>query len=134
MTHDNLRERFFLELTRWFNQPHRMPLLIRGARQVGKSFCVTEWGSRNNKKLLSINFEESPQFADIFEPDLNVKRIIDEITIITGVSLKEGDVILFLDEIQKCPKAITALRYFYEKVPELPVIAAGSLLEFVLEE
>jgi predicted AAA+ superfamily ATPase len=129
-----LERDFFVELTKWFNQPHRMPLLIRGARQVGKSFCVTEWGRRNNKKLLSINFEESPQIAEIFESDLNVRRIIDEITIIKGVSLKESDVILFFDEIQKCPKAITALRYFYEKVPELPVIAAGSLLEFVLEE
>ncbi len=83
---------------------------------------------------LEINFEELSKLKSIFEADLDINRIIDELTFYSGKSIKNGQVLIFFDEIQACPQAITSLRYFYEKAPNIPVIAAGSLLEFVLQE
>lgn len=126
--------KLFSELSNWLSEVDRKPLLIRGARQVGKSWAVAEWCDRKKLKLVTINFEEHPRYASIFEQDLDVNRIIDDIATTFGVSLRNPSTVLFLDEIQKAPKAITALRYFYEKAPGVIVIAAGSLIEFVLEE
>jgi len=83
---------------------------------------------------VTINFEEQPRFGALFETDLDVQRIANEISLAMNVSLSDPTTVLFLDEIQRAPKAITALRYFYEKRPDLVVVAAGSLIEFVLEE
>lgn len=125
--------KFFQELTNWSRQPDRRPLLVRGARQVGKTWGVQQWCKEQSLKLISINLEEQPKFIKLFEEDLDVNRIVDELSLFFGVSLRDPGTVLFFDEIQKAPKAITALRYFYEKAPELLVIAAGSLIEFVLE-
>lgn len=126
--------RLIKELADWHVGVDRKPLLIRGARQVGKSWAVKKWCKQFELQLVEINFEERPNLASIFEQDLNVDRIINDISAAFGISLRTPRVVLFLDEIQLAPKAITALRYFYEKVPELAVVAAGSLVEFVLEE
>ncbi len=118
-------------LVDWARHPRRKPLLLRGARQVGKTYAVealahTEfpWG------MVKIDFEKTPVFAKIFAQDLDVKRIISELEFATGQAIKPGESLLFFDEIQNCPRAIMALRYFYEELPALHVIAAGSLLEF----
>jgi predicted AAA+ superfamily ATPase len=123
-------------LTEWYNRKDRMPLLVRGARQVGKSYAIKAWAREHlgAENLLEINLEERPQLKSIFEKDLVVERIIDDLNLYTGFDLRAPNKILFIDEIQYCPQAIMALRYFYEKAPEIAVIGAGSLIEFVLKK
>ena len=122
-------------LTDWNQTNDRKPLLIRGARQVGKSFLVRKWANRSigSDKVLEINLEEQPRFRELFKRSLNPADILRELNSLTGFSFVE-DSLLFIDEIQACPPALTALRFFYEKMPHQRVIAAGSLLEFILEE
>jgi predicted AAA+ superfamily ATPase len=117
----------------WAKQIQRKPILLRGARQTGKSYSVRELG-KSFKSYVEINFERQPEYADLFKKDIDVSRIVRELSIITGKSIVPGETLLFLDEIQVCPIAVTALRYFYEEMADLHVIAAGSLLEFALEK
>lgn len=119
------------ELKRWKIDPLRMPLLIRGARQVGKSFTIEKFGKENFEQTVTINFELKPILKDCFR-DLEPRKIIREIELALNVQIRPGTTLLFLDEIQFCPEAIAALRYFKELMHELHVIAAGSLLEFAL--
>lgn len=121
------------DLVQWKNSPARMPLLIRGARQVGKTYAVSEFARVNFRELAAINFELNPEYKDCFD-SLNPQNIINKIKILSGYKCIPGETLLFLDEIQEAPKAITALRYFKEQMPELHVIGAGSLLEFALRE
>lgn len=127
---------FYLELNKWANSVHRKPLLVRGARQVGKSYAIRNWAKNHFKGgvYCEINFEERADLGVLFEQNLDIERIVDAINLSFGVNLRTEKSFLFLDEIQIVPKAITALRYFYEKFPKLHVIAAGSLLDFVLKE
>jgi predicted AAA+ superfamily ATPase len=123
------------KLVQWKENARRKPLIIRGARQIGKSYTVTEFGNRYFEGTTHvINFEKRIDWHSLFEPNLDVKRILSELEILTGKRIIAGKDLLFLDEIQECPNAIAALRYFYEQVPELHVIAAGSLLEFALAD
>jgi predicted AAA+ superfamily ATPase len=115
----------------WKDQEDRKPLLIRGARQVGKSSSVAHLG-RSFPNFVTVNFEESPRLRSIFTTDLNPHRIIDALSVYYGQQIRPGETLLFFDEIQVCPEAISALRFFYEKMPELHLVAAGSLLEFAL--
>ena len=119
------------ELTRWKEEPLRMPLLIRGARQVGKSFTIEKFGKENFTQTVTINFELKPTLKDCFR-DLDPKKILREIELALKVQIKPGTTLLFLDEVQFCPEAIASLRYFKELMGDLHVIAAGSLLEFSL--
>jgi predicted AAA+ superfamily ATPase len=124
------------DLTDWKNFPLRKPLLLRGARQVGKSSSV-RYLSKNFDYFLEVNFERDAKERNIkavFEKGLSPKRICEELSVIYGIPLIEGKTLLFLDEIQACPQAISSLRYFYEEMQGLHIIAAGSLLEFALEE
>ena len=118
-------------LKQWKDSRVRQPLLIRGARQVGKTYSVTAFGKREFENIVTVNFEEQPELNRCFS-DFDPKAIIDRLSILTREPIRSGQTLLFLDEIQECPKAITALRYFDEKLPELHVIGAGSLIEFVL--
>ena len=120
-------------LNQWVVDPHRKPLLLRGARQVGKTYAVRQLAKRF-PDFVEINFEKQPALKNIFEKDLVSDRIMLELSLITGKRITPGKTLLFLDEIQAAPLAITALRYFYEEIPKLHVIAAGSLLDFTLEE
>lgn len=125
-------ERFIEEeLNRWKEEPLRMPLLIRGARQVGKSFTIEKFGMENFAQTVTINFELKPTLKDCFR-DLDPKKIIREVELALKVQIRPGTTLLFLDEIQFCPEAIASLRYFKELMGDLHVIAAGSLLEFAL--
>ena len=122
-------------LVEWKERPGRKPLIIRGARQTGKSYSVNAFGKEYfNGNIHSINFERRPDYSTIFELNYEISRIISELEILVNKRIIPGEDLLFFDEIQTCPKAIVSLRYFYEQLPELHVIAAGSLLEFALKD
>jgi len=121
------------QLIRWLQKPRRKPLVIRGARQVGKSTLVQNFAQSQRLKLAEINLEKHGNLNDIFGTnDLDI--IIPELELLARTSLRQENTLLFLDEIQSTPNAIAALRYFREEMQLLPVVAAGSLLEFVLEK
>ena len=116
----------------WRTSDNRKPLLLRGARQVGKTYSVREQGKKF-EHYLEVNFEEEKDIRKIFEGSLNPQAIVEKLSAFYSVPVIPGKTLLFLDEIQACPQAISSLRFFYEKKPELHIIAAGSLLEFALE-
>ena len=120
-------------LRKWQYQQNRKPIILRGARQVGKSHIVKEL-SKNFEHFIEINFEETPSLKKIFEGDLSPEIILRGITSIYDTPIIDGKTLLFFDEIQLCPQAINALRYFYEKRSQLHVISAGSLIEFEIEK
>ena len=120
-------------LKSWATEPKRKPIVIRGARQVGKSTLVREFARLNDYSLVEINFERNPEYREAFtsrDPAL----ILTALRLLTGQSIEAGSTLLFLDEIQAAPEVLLALRYFYEEKPALHLIAAGSLLEFTLAE
>ncbi|MDR3327172.1 MAG: AAA family ATPase, partial [Prevotellaceae bacterium] len=119
----------------WQRSVSRKPLLLRGARQVGKSSSVREFGKRF-KYFVEINFDkkDSEPAKMVFERTSSPQQICDELSLIYNKPIIPNRTLLFFDEIQSCISAISSLRYFYEEMPELHVIAAGSLLEFALEE
>ncbi len=122
-----------VKLLEWKDSERRKPLLIRGARQVGKSSAVRELG-RSFKYFIEINLEKQPALKNLFTEDIDVKGTCEKLAATFGVPVIAGETLLFIDEIQVCKEAIMSLRYFKEDFPELHVIAAGSLLEFALEE
>ncbi len=129
MYHKRLIDNYLKE---WMMDPARKPLLLRGARQVGKSSAIRNLALQF-EHFAEINFEENPNLNSIFVQDNNPLRILDNLSVFLGQRIVPGQTLLFLDEIQACPPAISALRFFYEKMPDLHVVAAGSLLEFALE-
>lgn len=122
------------ELMLWKDRRDRSPLLIRGARQVGKSYIIEKFGEENFEFVAVINFEARPEFCTIFEQRLMPEELIPKLERLLNISIIPGKALVFFDEIQNCPRAIMSLRYFKEKMPELHVIGAGSLLEFAIEE
>ena len=125
-------KRFALKyLEEWKDRANRKPLVIRGARQVGKTYLVREFGRANFDNILEINFERHFQSASLFSSN-DPHRIIQFMEIQFNEKVLPGKTLLFLDEIQESPEVLASLRFFYEELPELHVIAAGSLLEFVL--
>lgn len=129
-------KRFVTEkLIIWKNQKQRKPLILRGARQVGKSWIIAKFGEEHfDGRIFTVNFEKHPEWHRIFDLNLDVRRIISELEIVLNTSIVSGKDLLFFDEIQSCPKAISSLRYFYEDLPEQHLIAAGSLLEFAFRD
>ena len=119
-------------LEEWKESTTHKPLLLRGARQVGKSSAVRHLGTQF-KYFAEVNFESAKSIATFFKGDIDVKLISSKISNYIQVPIIPGQTLLFLDEIQACPEAIMALRFFKEDYPELHVIAAGSLLEFALQ-
>lgn len=115
-------------LVQWKNSKTRLPLIIKGARQVGKTYTLQEFGREHFPRCLYVNFEEDEALKKIFEPDLKPRRILDELSFHTNASIDAGRDLLIFDEIQVCPRALTSLKYFSEKMPELAVCCAGSLL------
>lgn len=120
-------------LNQWKLDKYRKPLLLRGARQVGKTHVVRELG-KSYPDFVEINLEKIPNAELIFEKDLEPERILFDISLIVDKKITPGVTLLFIDEIQTVPRAIIALRYFYEIMPNLHVIAAGSLLDFAIEK
>jgi predicted AAA+ superfamily ATPase len=128
-------ERYVLsDLTSWAKNERRKPMLLRGARQVGKSWLADELAREMFEFYVKVDFEENIDFVSLFTGELNPQKICAELELRTGIDIIAGRTLLFFDEIQVCPRAIMALRYFYEKMPDLHIIAAGSLLEFAFSE
>ena len=122
-----------LSLLNWKNSKNHLPLLLQGARQVGKSFIVENWGKNYFENVVIINFELYPEYIKCFN-SLEPNEILKAIMALSKQKIVATKTLLFLDEIQECPNAIQALRYFKEKCPQLHVIGAGSLLEFILND
>ncbi len=128
-----LNRRIDQELLSWKLAEKRKPLILRGARQVGKTSSVRKL-SQHFKYFVEINFDENPSFSELFEKEISVHEVCEQLSVLTNTPIVSGKTLLFFDEIQACIPAISMLRYFYEKMPELHIIAAGSLLEFALAD
>jgi hypothetical protein len=123
------------KLLAWKNQTNRKSLILRGARQVGKTFSVIDFGKQYfDGTVHVVDLEKHHDWHQIFKGNLIPGRILSELEILLNARIVPGRDLLFIDEIQSCPRAIMALRYFYEERPELHVIAAGSLLEFAIKD
>lgn len=120
-------------LYNWLKNKNRKPLIVRGARQVGKSTLVEMFAQEHHKTLCNVNLERHPELSSLFSGK-NPRLILQQIEFLPNMQRVTDDTLLFLDEIQAVPEAIPALRYFYEDMPELPVVSAGSLLEFALAD
>jgi len=121
------------ELLAWKASENRKPLILKGARQVGKTWILKKFGSEHFKKYIYLNFEASGVLQGLFEPDFDLKRILSTIEIVSGISVDPNTLLIF-DEIQEAPKGLTALKYFYENAPEYFVVAAGSFLGVSLQQ
>lgn len=115
------------ELYDWKNRAERKPLIIRGARQVGKTWLMKEFATEAYPRYAYINFEDNELVRDVFQKDFDIDRILMALRLFTGVAI-DSDTLLLFDEIQEAPRGVTALKYFQEKAPQYHVIAAGSLL------
>ncbi len=116
------------DLIAWKNSPNHMPLIIKGARQVGKTWLMQEFGKTQYKNAAYISFDSNPRLDTLFQKDLNVKRLIDGLNIEVGFNITPKDTLIIFDEIQENPLALTSLKYFCENAPEYDIVAAGSLL------
>ncbi|MEI7947980.1 MAG: AAA family ATPase [bacterium] len=121
------------ELLQWKKSSRRKPLVLRGARQVGKTWLVEQVLAKDFEGFVKIDLEKRRDLHSVFGDNLDPKRILNLLELATG-KIIPGKTLLFLDEIQACPRAIMALRYFYEEIPDLHVVVAGSLLEFAFAE
>ena len=125
--------RFTIEkLYKWKESKHRKPLIIEGARQVGKTWLMKEFGKTAYKDCVYINFDSSSVMAELFASDLNVSRIITGIELYAGKKIDPEETLLIFDEVQEVPKALSSLKYFYEDAPQYQIICAGSLLGIAL--
>ena len=115
-------------LLKWKSKQNRKPLLIKGARQVGKTWLMKEFGKNEYESVAYINFEKATQLANLFEADFDIPRILRSVQLITGIVPKPGETLIIFDEIQSVKRGLLSLKYFYEDAPEYHIIAAGSLL------
>ncbi len=122
------------KLVCWKTKKYRKPLIVRGARQVGKTFSLKKFGQENFSDVHYINFEENEVMARVFDDDLNPERIINDLSFKLRKSINLTEDLLIFDEIQAAPRALTSLKYFMEELPELAVCSAGSLLGVHLGE
>jgi hypothetical protein len=122
------------QLNQWRQNPNRKPLVLKGVRQCGKTWLLTEFGEQNYPDVAVFNFEENPSLCSIFEQDLDVKRILLELGVTRGKAIQPEKTLMILDEIQACDKALTSLKYFQENAPEYHIACAGSLLGIALHE
>ncbi|OSI16828.1 ATP-binding protein [Neisseria dumasiana] len=115
-------------LEKWKNQPKRKPLIIRGARQVGKTWAMKHFGEQHFAQVAYINFDNNPRMKTLFAGDYDINRLILGLKIESGVDIQAEDTLLIFDEIQEVPQALSSLKYFYENAPQFYIVAAGSLL------
>ncbi len=122
------------ELKKWKESPNRKPLIIRGARQVGKTWLMKEFGEKYYDKCAYINFDDNSRMNKLFEEDFDLDRIIQGLKIESGVNIEAENTLIILDEIQEDPKALKALKYFCENAREYHIVSAGSLLGVAIHE
>ena len=128
-------ERILLkELKEWKNSPNRKPLIIQGARQVGKTWLMKTFGKTDFEQVIYLNFESSERLKNLFVADFNIQRILSVIEIETNQKIDVANCLLIFDEVQEAEKGLTALKYFYEQAPQYYIIAAGSLLGVSLQK
>jgi predicted AAA+ superfamily ATPase len=120
------------QLSAWKNKKNRKPLIIRGARQVGKTWAMKQFGQTDFRQTAYINFDNNERMKRLFEGDYDINRLINGLKIESGVDIQPENTLLIFDEIQEVPRALSALKYFYEQRPEFHIVAAGSLLGVAL--
>ncbi len=120
------------DLLKWKDSSHRKPLIIRGARQVGKTWLMREFGKAHYEKYAYINFDNNERMECLFKGDIDIKRIITALQIETGVKIETNNTLIIFDEVQEVPRALTSLKYFCENAPDYHIVAAGSLLGVAL--
>jgi len=123
-----MKRALYKDLLDWKNSNNRKPLLLQGARQVGKTYLVNEFGKNEYKNYVNLNFEQNANLASLFTDELSPEKIIHNISLFIGRKITSENTLLFFDEIQTVPEVLTSLKYFYEQAPEYHIIAAGSLL------
>ena len=122
------------DLIKWKQSKNRKPLIIRGARQVGKTWLMQEFGKQYYEKVAYINFDNNVRMNKLFEEDFDIERIIQGLKIETNVNIEPKNTLIIFDEVQETPNALKALKYFYEKANEYHIISAGSLLGIAIHE
>ena len=122
------------KLIKWRDDKNKKPLIIRGARQVGKTWIMKELGRTCYEKTAYVNFDNNERIKAVFDNDLDIDRLILAISAETGVSINADDTLIIFDEIQEAPKALSALKYFYENAPQYNIVAAGSMLGVALHQ
>lgn len=122
------------KLQTWKEEKNRKPLIIRGARQVGKTWLMREFGRTCFQNVAYVNFDNNPRMQNVFDSGYNTTRLISALQIETGVKITPGETLIIFDEVQEVPKALTSLKYFSENAPEYAIIAAGSLLGVALHK
>ena len=121
-------------LIKWKKTPNRKPLIIKGARQVGKTWLMKEFGRTEYEKTVYINFDSNPRMKELFSNDLNIERIIMGLELYSDIKINPDNTLIIFDEIQEVPRALSSLKYFYENAPEYNIVCAGSLLGIALHE
>lgn len=123
-----MKRSLYLKILEWKNDKRRKPLLLQGARQVGKTYLIDEFGKNEYKNYIYLNFEQNIDLATLFQSNLDPKTILNNISLYIGQKINSKDTLIFFDEIQMVPNVLTSLKYFYEQASEYHIIAAGSLL------
>ena len=130
----DMERKLFSKLENWKDKKKRKPLIIQGARQVGKTWIMKEFGKRYFKNTVYINFDNNDVMKKVFQIDFDISRIVSAIKIEYGKSFNANDTLIIFDEIQEAPEALASLKYFYENAPQYAIIAAGSLLGVALHQ
>jgi predicted AAA+ superfamily ATPase len=126
-----MKRKAIQDLIQWKNKKNHKPLIIKGARQVGKTWLMKEFGKTTYSQTAYINFDSNPRMLDLFSKDLDVERLITGLEIEAGFKIDSENTLIIFDEIQECPRAITSLKYFNENAPQYDILAGGSLLGVV---
>lgn len=122
------------KLISWKDSPARKPLVLQGARQVGKTYLVQEFGRNEFEKMIVLNCDKDPRIRQIFEKDFRIERILSDIEILSGQEITAGNTLIFIDEVGEAPRALASLKYFQEDAPQYHVVVAGSLLGLAIHE
>jgi len=116
------------DLAAWKDNPNKKPLVLQGVRQCGKSFLIEEFAKRYYTDFVYYRFDKDAKIKDFFEQDLDPKRIIKDLGLACGKTIKPHETLIIFDEIQECGNAVTSLKYFYEDVPEYHIVCAGNFV------
>ena len=123
-----------LKLKEWKESKNHKPIIIEGARQVGKTWLMKEFGKQYYEQVVYLHFDNNQKLTALFENDYEIPRLIEAFEILSGIKINPDNTLIIFDEIQECPRALTSLKYFYENAPEYDIIAAGSLLGLMHHE
>lgn len=129
-----MKRHILTQLKTWYEKPNRKPLVIQGARQVGKTWLMKHFGEQHFAKIAYINFDNNERMKALFEGDFDIQRLLLGLQIESGVDISVDDTLLIFDEIQEVPKALSSLKYFYENMPKLSIMSAGSLLGIAIHQ